>query len=139
MRLHLKTFLLWLMIATLPLQGLAAAMKLSCDPAHHAIAMVSVMTQDQHHSDSSSDQHDHAGMHLAAADTGQSDQPGVNDHHYKTSSCSACAACCVGATAPPPVVLPLPVRISSELVIVAPATFATGITPDGLERPPKRS
>ncbi len=123
------TFLLWLLIAALPLQGFAAALQASCGTsAHHAAAETAAPAQ-------SHAQHDHeasAGHHDDTGDTGD-----IAAKH-KHSSCSACAACCIGAIAPPSASLASMAYSNARPAVSAPAPLLTGFIPPGLERPPKR-
>jgi hypothetical protein len=138
----LKTLLLWLLIAALPVQGMAAVMKASCGPAHHG-AMPTVTTVNEHHHDQHAshehEHHDHAIAHSDSTASGSAmttDQSSAG-HQHENSSCSACAACCAGAVAPPSALLLAPVHGSSEAVLISPAPLVTGHIPDGLERPPR--
>lgn len=127
----LKTFLLWLLLAALPLQGFAAAVQTSCGPmTHHGSS--EMVTQAK--------SHDHAGDGVANPSTvalAKSTGDSVGTKH-KSSFCSACATCCVGAVAPPSVSVLTPVYSSSLPVISTPAPLVAGFIPAGLERPPKR-
>lgn len=136
----LKTLLLWLLIAALPLQGLAAVIQASCGPAHHDGSEISaVSTQYHHDSEMALDHHDGAAAthHYASELPATSDHPSAPDKH-QSSVCSACAACCVGAVAliSPPSIF-IPAHTSSELVVISPSPLVTGFIPAGLERPPK--
>lgn len=120
------TFLLWLLIAALPLQGFAAALQASCGTsAHHEAAemVASAQSHAQHDHEASAGHHDDTG-HTAAKD--------------KHSSCSACAACCISAIAPPSVSLPSMAHSNARPAASSPAPLITGFIPPGLERPPKR-
>jgi len=141
----LKTLLLWLIIASLPLQGLAAVTKSACGPAHHN-PLPAVMVVDQH-------EHVHDGVHAGATD-----HHGMVDHHHaqataashdasdaKTSGnashtsayCAACAACCFGAVAPPSAML-LPLEpTASESILLSPVSLLAGHVPSTPERPPR--
>jgi hypothetical protein len=138
----LKTLLLWLLIAALPVQGFAAVAKASCGPAHHNAAPVAVMTGEPHHGDDevhhSHDRGD-GSMH-AAAEGASSDSSASADKlsgTYKSSYCSACVACCVGAVAPPSALILPAAYSSSETVVVSPLPLVAGYIPDGLKRPPR--
>lgn len=119
-------FLLWCLLAALPLQGFAAAIRM-CG-GHTA------PTTMQMHGAT----HDHQRMlaqHHAAADA-----PTAPAHHgVDEASCSACAACCVGGFVPPS--WPdLPVMSHhSSAVALTPTPLVSGYIPDGLERPPRHS
>jgi hypothetical protein len=133
-----KTFFLWLLIASLPVQGMAAAMKSSCAEEHHATASATEMpAMAEHHHAQMTAHHQHAdGMHMASADA-PVEQPHATDHKLKSSVCSSCASCCLGASAPPSVTVLTPVYDSAEFVIASPSPLLASFIPAGLERPPK--
>lgn len=125
-----KTFLLWLLLAALPLQGFAAAVQTSCGPmAHHGLSEMAM--EPLHH---------HASDNAANSLTVKSAKPSGDsaDAKQKSSFCSACATCCVGAVAPPSVFPLTPVYSSSLAAISTLSPLVTGFIPTGLERPPKR-
>lgn len=140
----LKTFLLWLLIAALPIQGMAAVVKASCGPQHHDMSSSmstngiahlhddGVLAHHESHDANAAipDPHPDLEVHVAetSSDTG---------HTYKTSYCSACAACCVGAAAPPTRVSLAPVLSTVEVAVNPPVLSYTGFIPAGLERPPR--
>jgi hypothetical protein len=139
-----KTLLLWLLMAVLPVQGLAAAIKASCGPAHHtSLPVVSMVAQHHHDSDAAHGHHhdDATGQSAAstADDTSSDALATASDSSSisKSSYCSACAACCIGAVAPPTVLIWTPARGSSESVVLSPMPLVTGYIPSGLERPPR--
>jgi hypothetical protein len=113
----LVRYLLWVLIAALPLQGFAAAIKTCCGSSH-ANAAYSIDQQAVH---------DHAPghSHMAA------------HAHGKCSTCSHCASCCLGAAALPSTPVFTPVFLTAPAVVLAPAPWVTGYIPDGLERPPR--
>jgi hypothetical protein len=136
----LKTLLIWLLMAVVPLNAVAAAVGMSCGPGHQQ-AMERLASHDpghamhegtgQHHDmpDASGPAHDAAmPADTASSDTGQSAH----------SSCSACSVFCVGAVAPPSVFVSIPLFIGSEGVLVSPAPAATGFIPERLRRPPRQ-
>jgi hypothetical protein len=127
-----KTLLLWLLLAVLPVQGIATAAMLSCGPAERASAEVHA-----HHAHAAfagdMSATDHAAHHIAMHD---------GDHHphgkhSPSSSCSACAACCIGAAPLPAGVNWAMARNGSEAVLVSPSPFMTGFIPASPERPPR--
>lgn len=124
----LTTFLLWLLMAALPLQSMAAAMQASCAGiAHHGLAIAATPA---HHHDAAG-----AGHHDAV------DEAGADYHKpaaYKKASCSACAACCTAAIALPSVFNPLPSRRDAVPASVFPTLHIASHIPPGLERPPRR-
>jgi hypothetical protein len=125
-----KTFLLWLLLAALPLQGLAAAMQSSCGPTKHhdaPSAIASAQSQSDHHHDVHAD---HAAGHALA------DHPAPGEH--ASASCSACSSCCVGAIALPAGSMAAPVYRAAVPVAIAFPLLLADFIPGGPERPPKR-
>lgn len=131
----LKTLLLWFLIAALPVQGLAAAVKASCGLAHHAGATaVTAATAHEHahHAD-----HTHHGDAAHGHDRNDGGTSLTNAHDIgKDGFRSACAACCIGVFAPPASV-PATIHASSDNVFISPSRLHTGFIPPGLERPPR--
>jgi hypothetical protein len=124
-----KTFLFWLLLATLPLQGFAAAMQLSCGPVTHPVsapAAVAPMTHEHHHD---------AGAHPTTKAEAEPDQSDMSKHGG--SSCSACLACCVAAVAIPSGGVIPPACSASAPAAAASHPLCADFIPGGLERPPK--
>ncbi|MCC2974903.1 hypothetical protein [Massilia sp. IC2-476] len=129
----LKTLIVWLLLAVLPLQAVAAG-RLSCAPvsqesnqlAHHAAPA-------QH--EAMMDAHAHHGSEHASSDDASADGDGDKKPH---STCSACSAFCLGACAPPSTQLSVPAFDGSDAVALAPAAFAVGFIQDGPQRPPRQ-
>lgn len=138
-----KTFLLWLLVAVLPLHAAAGVISMSCGTAsQQAMQVIPMDDAHGHHHDGSTTSHSHhddaAAMTQAAADCGDAGDASPNAPHH--ANCSACAATCIGAAAPPSAFFkPSPSRKGSEMVTISPAALAIGDTPGGLERPPKHS
>ena len=129
----LKTLLLWLLMAVLPLNAVAAAMGMSCSAVHdRARQAASVDAVERQASDHSA--HHAAGHEATAAQPGVATDTGDQSEH---STCSACSAFCVGAVAPPPAVIPAPSTNGSEIVVMSPAPWVAGFVPDGHKRPPR--
>lgn len=137
----LKTFLLWLLIAALPIQGMAAVIKASCGPRHHDMPSAMMSVVDHHHdSVAESHQHDTVDMNASADDesaTNAADASQSSKSVHKTSYCSACAACCVGAVAPPSILSLVSPLTKGEALAIPPLVSFTGFIPASLERPPK--
>ena len=127
----LKTFMLWLLLAALPLQGFAAAVQASCGPMAHHGSSEMVMQAESHN-------HEGDGAASASIVAAAKSSGGLADAKHKSSFCSACATCCVGAVAPPSVSILTPVYSNSLPVIFSPVPLVAGFIPAGLERPPKR-
>lgn len=135
-----KTFLLWLLIAVLPLHAFARTMSTSCGPIHHK-AMEVALEDDTHHHDDAPIVHDHHHDADVASSAFNSlvtdDASPETSHEHQHSTCSACTATCIGACAPPSALNSPLTFDGSEMVVVSPAQLATGAIPGGLERPPK--
>ncbi len=127
MKRTLKTLLLLLLIAALPLQGAAAAMRLSCGPDHHP-AQAAPAAGAHHHSASAP----HSDADQAAFGTADH-----ADHAPVASDGHAHSYCCVGSAAPPSTAIPTVARDGSEFIAVAPPPLLTGFIPASLERPPR--
>ncbi|WP_317204170.1 hypothetical protein [Janthinobacterium sp.] len=125
-----KTFLLWLLIAALPLQGMAAAIKLSCGPAHPAMSAQGGVVEHVHHAGVAHD--DGAVTATPTAHADHSPTP----HEHKGSLCGG-AVCCSGAAAPPMAPGLLHSFNSAETHFVSAAILPAGFIPDSLERPPR--
>ena len=139
----IKTLMLWLLLAALPLQGMAAATRMSCAPAPHA-AMAAQAHQAhqaahaQHATPAADDHADHAG-HAAGAghDRHAAAQDTAPDQHHHASACSHCAACAFGAAAPPPAPATVHAGAGPDLPFPAAPRGTAGFIPPGLERPPR--
>ncbi|HEV2612310.1 MAG TPA: hypothetical protein VGU61_18755 [Noviherbaspirillum sp.] len=142
-----KTLLLWLLIAALPVQGMAAVVKASCGPQRHDNASAKMLSHSHHHHTHAAHHHDGHGdehaashpvttaddMHAADAMDGATD----SEHVHKSASCSACASCCAGAAAPPSMRAWTPPFQHGETVLLLPEVSFTAFFPSGLERPPR--
>lgn len=135
----IKTLLLWLLMAALPLQGMAAAMQTACAPMeHHSSSETRVSAQLHHHD---GDAMDMSGIDAAGADAVMESSMSPDESFgakHKHSGCSACASCCIGALAPPFTLIAPPAHGNSLAVAVSPAPLVVRFVPAGLERPPKR-
>lgn len=135
----LKTLLLWLLVAVLPLNAVGATLSMSCGPVHHK-ALEVASSHNPHHHDGADTAHDH--HHDASSVAGVMSDPGAqNDASsgtHKHATCSSCAAGCIGAVAPPSCSISAAVFEGSEMITVSPSPFMAGFMLSGLERPPKR-
>ena len=128
-----KALLILLVIASLPLRGLAAV-DMSCAPNTHSSS--GVTTDTPHHHDSAHQIHTFDDSSAWASDhcvdKGQSD----GHDHLKSTTCSA-SVCFIGAVAPP-LSLAWTARFAgSEAVVSFPPISFAGHIPAGLERPPR--
>lgn len=140
----LKTLLIWILMAVLPLSAAAAAIGMSCGPGHQQDIQVAMSHDATHVMNDDANHHHDGGDHsssLAAAsmpahaDLGAADQPDHSTH----STCSACSAFCMGAVAPPSVSVSVPSFSGSEDLIVSAAPRVSGFIPEGLRRPPRQT
>ncbi len=135
-----KTFLLWLLMAALPLQGFAAAKQAFCGPSHHHVLKMNTAVGEHSHGNKALHDHNEG---ATSAHHSTAEQPVVADgssdshHKHQNSSCSNCAACCMGAVAPPSAAALVPVYADAKFLVISPALLVTGFIPAGLERPPK--
>lgn len=132
-----KILLLWLLMALLPLQGIAAVVRTSCCP-ENTTAAASLSTAQPSQLMAAGHVH-HENM--AAFDMDAKPAPHHStDHsnHHKNVSCSTCDSCCVGAFAFTPASLQFPLGAKSPLETLAPPPLLSGYIPDGLERPPRQ-
>ena len=88
----LTSFLLWLMMLAIPVQGFAAASMLYCgtDPEHHAMQTQSV-PESHHESGSKADMHDEIGVAGEQADQAHDMTGKLPNSEHK---CGVCASCC---------------------------------------------
>lgn len=137
----LKTFMLWLLVLALPVQGLAATIKASCSESHRQHVLLlepakppsHLQEQQAHHGHHAHDTHAVPPVHHDAADK-KSDSAGSDTVH---ASCSACATCCTGALAPPALLDSMPADTQlSGLAMGATVSFS-GFIPPSPERPPR--
>ena len=142
MTLLLKRYLLWLLIAVLPLQGFAAVVQRSCSISSMVLTSSSVETPAQALSSHSLDAVVEVDQAVADEDECPEHAAGLTkkpsgSYGFKHGSCSACASCCVGAAAPP-VFFAFSLPSSTPEVRRAsgvPPVF--GYIPDSLDRPPR--
>lgn len=119
---HLVRSLLWLLVAALPLQGFAAAMRICCMQQHSvAAAMVAKAGTPPCHAMADMaapmQQDDHAGKALA--------------HGHDCGG-----ACALAAAAPPPISALQPLSLCAPRLPLAPPLLFAGHIPPGPERPP---
>jgi len=124
-----KHFLLWLLIALLPLQGVAALLQHGWTAP---VPLLAAQAGGMHHAAMAMAAHEACiDAPVAGGDTGH--------HASHKQGCSASAACCTGAAVPPGfTALKLPAD-TAEVYLVSVITPHAGPIPDGLERPPRRS
>lgn len=133
-----KTFLLWLLIAVLPLHAVAGSLGMSCAPVHHQ-SQTPVGMSVSHH-EAMADEHAHHGGEQSShtAELSSDTEPSVPDVEKQShGSCSACSSFCLGAAAPPSTDLAVPSFDGSDAAVASPAVFLVGFIQDGPQRPPR--
>jgi len=120
----LVRYLLWLLIAALPLQGVAAAAMACHNGLRQAAAASHQMADTAEHLDAA------ATAHCA----------GDQKHHPASEhgKCSQCASCCIGAAAPPAMDMTVTPADLPATVFAASEPAMTGHVPATLERPPRQ-
>jgi hypothetical protein len=131
MRSLVRLVMLWILIVSLPVQGIAASVKSPCTMSHAAaVSQVEVR-----------DDCDEAGMAMATAHASKvaahQDMPCDQGAHQKHSTCPACSACSVGASAPPPFEISVPPVEHFANDYISPSSSITGWIPSRIERPPR--
>jgi hypothetical protein len=137
---RIRTVMMWLLMAALPVQSWAVATMVNCGPSHHRMAPSAhehsshsherVAAGHAHELDHDHD-HDH-GQHADEAPADTDPQP-LSLGKFK---CSACATCCLGM-ALPSAILTFDASVSSDTIEPGmPQGHAVFLTA-GPERPPR--
>jgi hypothetical protein len=94
---RLRLVIAWLVMAAVPLQGLAAATMVFCGGAHHGQAAQVSSAESGMHEHANGAEHDHAATTAASEDDGASVQAPASkalpDANHK---CGVCSSCCSG-------------------------------------------
>lgn len=134
-----RIIMLWIMIVSLPLQGIAATIGLPCTMAHALVSNAATETADA--CDDAAMvmpiQHDLTRQDQAGAKVEHEDAPCDQHEHGKGSSCHACSACWIGASAPPPFAVPGQLPGPHTSLAFSSITSHSGWIPSRLERPPR--
>jgi hypothetical protein len=146
MKSRFRTVVMCLLMAALPLQGLAAAAMLNCGPSHHRMATQGTGPDAaphpahgaDHHGPASHAGHEHMGSPTPASAADPSENTSDHDPLTKLSQykCSACASCCLGLALPSTIVS-FDASVSSDTVEPGMPQAAAVFLTDGLERPPR--
>lgn len=124
---------LWLLLVTVPLQGLAAVVGGCCVRAQTQAMAASTADGE---SETASTIPCEGPSSMQMTESSSAGEPSQK-HPTKSGSCKPCAACGLGAGAPPPVLLDkIKSTKSDSPVVTSPGIFASHISA-GLERPPK--
>ena len=140
----IRTALIWLLAAALPLQGAVAASMVACGPGHHGGAAAQHDVA-QHHSAEAAG-HDHSGHDHPEADAASSagmpdsatadSEAAVKAAPKSSSKCSVCASCCTGAALPAAAIRFSPPPLGDSPFLASASASVVFIT-DGPERPPR--
>lgn len=142
---RIRTFVVALVLLTLPMQSMAAASMLVCRGDNHATWLASVIIGDQHGHPgvgALSVVHKHAAH---AVNTHHSDtEDGVNlaagtDQHHPASSCSSCSDCCCVSSLPSSGQPTLVAVVSAGAPISIIVQPVSGYVPERLDRPPRNT
>jgi hypothetical protein len=138
MRSLVRILMLWLLIASLPMQGIAAAMNIPCALTHGAMANPGIAPMEGC---------DEPGMIMPAAERGPQEQvstgttrhdmPCNKDSSQKHSSCRTCSACHIGAFAPPSYIVSAPAVTHFTDDYTSPTSSVKGWIPARIDRPPR--
>jgi hypothetical protein len=138
MRFIVRTVMLWILIASMPVQGIAAAMRLPCALAHAAMATPGIAPMEDC---------DEPQMMVPAAERGTQEQattgavlqdmPCDKDSDQKHSSCRTCGACHIGAFAPPSFISFTAAVTHFTDDYISPISSWKGWIPDRIDRPPR--
>ena len=143
MRSWFRTALMWLLVAVIPVQGLAAGMMVSCGPNHARMAQMSDHLQ--HEVAEGAAHHHETGPASADVGDAQPSQESLSELSAGSESpldkiakfkCSACAACCT-ATAIPTSVYTFDACESTSLQASVLMSMAPVFLTEGPERPPR--
>jgi hypothetical protein len=148
MCLPIRTLMIWLLLAALPVQSWAVATMVNCGPSHHRMTLPAVeVTADTYHGDSHGEHaqagNDHGSHHHdMATDDGHADQSQADTDPQSLSlsmgkfKCSACATCCLGMALPSSV-LTFDASVSSDAVEPGIPQCHVVFLTAGVERPPR--
>lgn len=143
MRQRLRTFFLYFLVFTLPIQSIGAVTLRQCAMTQYSLS-TGMAAQDAHgeHHDMAAIMQEAEGsaIRIASSDAGTgSDEDCEHMGSPKHSSCGSCSTCCAGSFAPPPFMfLSLTQMPALMLSPQSPSTFV-GQVPAPLERPPRTS
>lgn len=131
MKRALKALLLWLLLATLPLQGYTAVARTSCGLMASQHLPKGMTTSQSSHREGDGDA-------SPVSVTTTKSNGNLAGAKHKSGSCSACATCWVGAGAPPPIFASPPITSHSWFAASPSSPLPNEFIPAGPERPPRR-
>lgn len=134
----LRNFLLWILIVSLPIRGMAGAVVLPCAMEHTPVSTATAQSMDS--CDEAEMSMSAPRLHASgdtAAEPAHHDLPCDKELGQKHASCRTCPACHVGTAAPPPFSLASPAAGHVANHRILPAQSFTGWIPSRIERPPR--
>lgn len=143
MKRRIRIVLTWLLLAALPLQGVAGVTMLHCGPSHHETmaSLPPAQPAPHQHADAEHRHHHPApgaaeGVTTVSSASVDDAMPAADLATLTTQQCSACASCCVGAALPVArvVVEPIAPALPPPFVVGTPTV---GFFTDGPDRPPR--
>jgi hypothetical protein len=137
MRSLVQIFMLWILIVSLPLRGIAAEIPLPCTMVHASADSAARAMECCDHEGMMMGMGQPAAHAHADADPAHQDTPCHNDSSPTHSSCRVCCACHVGVAVPPAFAVLDPVVAHFTENPVSPISSFTGWIPSRIERPPR--
>lgn len=125
----LKLLLLYVLIAALPVQALAAIVQQTCPPGHARQTVDARHGKAAQHRVKPRAAKNHAGIGKAAASQ--------QDAAHADTACSACVDCCPGGAAVPLAGAARTLHERTEIHLASDLSLVAGFIPDGIERPPR--
>jgi len=138
MRRLTRILMLWMLIVSLPIQGIAGAITLPCTMVHTEAASATAAVEDECDDPEMSMPAAHSGAQDSAKEASSHGSPPCEKcTHNQHSSCRACANCGLGASAPPSFAGSRAPRADFANAYINPTSSFTGWIPSRIERPPR--
>jgi len=138
MRATVRMLMLWILIASLPMRGIAGAMASSCPMSHGSLATGVVLSVEPY---------DEFQTMIPMAQTQARENVSVDnanqgmacehESYQRHLPCRACLVCHLGASAPAPMALVVPVMAHFASYKISPDSSYPGWIPFRIERPPR--
>ncbi|MEW6023211.1 MAG: hypothetical protein AB1807_13850 [Pseudomonadota bacterium] len=144
MRKPFRIFFLFLLVVSLPMRSMAGVATAECGMDHHAAVdgsaghtamLVHEMQDMEAHEAGHEDMPDH--RQAAPQDEQPCDDCETASDVHEATGCGTCAQCCIGACAPPPIVVLTAVEEAVSSVQLFHLSSFTGHIRARIERPPR--
>lgn len=130
--------MLWMLIVSLPVQGIAGTITLPCTMVQSGAASSAAAVEDEcDDPEMSMPAAQFTAQESANKAISHNDAPCGNCTHKQHSSCRACTSCGVGASAPPPFAAVESPQAHFANVYINPTSSFAGWIPSRIERPPR--